>query len=96
MSTPAGTDSCVTACPFCRPVRERIIFENPLVIALWDAFPVNRGHALIIARFAPDGINVGQRTRGVSGNPIIRQNSASRSIIPCKTLTISIPPLIDK
>jgi len=34
MTTPAGT-----ACPFCQPVRERIIFDNPLVIALWDAFP---------------------------------------------------------
>ena len=50
MTTSAGTDSCVTACPFCQPARERIIFEDLLVIALWDAFPVNRGHALIVPR----------------------------------------------
>jgi len=85
MATPPDT-----ACPFCQPDPERIIFENPIVIALWDAFPVNRGHALIIprrhvpnwfdasaeervalmaavdeardliiARFAPDGFNIG-------------------------------------
>lgn len=45
MTTPPGT-----SCPFCQPARGRIIFENPLVLALWDAFPVNRGHALIIPR----------------------------------------------
>ena len=50
MTTSAGMDSCGTTCLFCQPARERIIFENPLVIALWDAFPVNRGHALIIPR----------------------------------------------
>jgi diadenosine tetraphosphate (Ap4A) HIT family hydrolase len=50
MSTPTGTDSCVTACPFCHPAPGRIVFENPPVIALWDAFPVNRGHALIVPR----------------------------------------------
>jgi len=45
MTTPA-----VPGCPFCHPARERIVFENPLVVALWDAFPVNRGHALIVPR----------------------------------------------
>ena len=50
MTTPAGTESCGTACPFCHPAREPIIFENPLVIAPWDAFPVNRGHALTVPR----------------------------------------------
>ena len=44
------TTPTVTACPFCHPAPERIIFENPVVIALWDAFPVNRGHALIVPR----------------------------------------------
>ena len=44
------TTSPVTACPFCHPACEQIIFENPLVIALGDAFPVNRGHALIVPR----------------------------------------------
>jgi diadenosine tetraphosphate (Ap4A) HIT family hydrolase len=50
MTASAGTDPCDTACPFCQPAPERIVFENPLVIALWDAFPVNRGHALIVPR----------------------------------------------
>jgi diadenosine tetraphosphate (Ap4A) HIT family hydrolase len=45
-----GTDSCGTDCPFCHPAPVRIVFENPLVITLWDAFRVNRGHALIVPR----------------------------------------------
>ena len=101
MTTSAGTDSCGTACPFCHPAPERIIFENPLVIALWDAFPVNRGHALIVprrhvptwfdasaeervalmaavdeardlivARFAPDGFNIGINVGQAAGQTV--------------------------
>ncbi len=44
------TMPCDTDRPFCHPAPARIIFGNPLVVALWDAFPVNRGHALIIPR----------------------------------------------
>jgi diadenosine tetraphosphate (Ap4A) HIT family hydrolase len=78
-----------------------MIFENPLVVALWDAFPVNRGHALIVprrhvptwfdasaeervalmaafdeardlivARFAPDGFNIGINVGGAAGQTV--------------------------
>jgi len=50
MTTSTDTDPCEAGCPFCQPTSESVIFERPLVIALWDAFPVNRGHALIIPR----------------------------------------------
>ena len=38
------------ACPFCAPDPERVFLEGELVFALWDAFPVNPGHALIVPR----------------------------------------------
>jgi diadenosine tetraphosphate (Ap4A) HIT family hydrolase len=38
------------SCPFCKPDPGRIIFENQHVLALWDAFPVTDGHALIVPR----------------------------------------------
>jgi diadenosine tetraphosphate (Ap4A) HIT family hydrolase len=37
-------------CPFCAPDPERVFLEGELVLALWDAFPVTDGHALIIPR----------------------------------------------
>ena len=38
------------ACIFCAPPAERIFFRSELVIALWDAFPVSPGHALLVPR----------------------------------------------
>ena len=37
-------------CPFCALSPERVLFENPFAIALWDGFPVSRGHALVVPR----------------------------------------------
>jgi superfamily II DNA or RNA helicase/diadenosine tetraphosphate (Ap4A) HIT family hydrolase/HKD family nuclease len=37
-------------CPFCSPAPEQIFYQDPLVIGIWDAFPVNPGHALLITR----------------------------------------------
>ena len=37
-------------CPFCSPDPERVFHEGDMVFALWDGFPVNPGHALIIPR----------------------------------------------
>ena len=34
-------------CPFCLPQSERIAFVEPLVKAIWDAFPVSEGHLLL-------------------------------------------------
>lgn len=39
-----------SACPFCAPKPERIIFETPFCIALWDAYPVSSHHALVVPR----------------------------------------------
>lgn len=41
----------MTACPFCEPTRDRVFYEDSLVLALWDGFPVSPGHALGSARF---------------------------------------------
>jgi diadenosine tetraphosphate (Ap4A) HIT family hydrolase len=35
-------------CPFCTPDPGRVFHRGRTVFALWDAFPVNAGHALII------------------------------------------------
>lgn len=37
-------------CPFCAPDQARAFLETDLVLGLWDAFPVSRGHALLIPR----------------------------------------------
>jgi diadenosine tetraphosphate (Ap4A) HIT family hydrolase len=38
-------------CPFCNPESGReIILENDLAYAMFDKFPVNKGHVLIIAK----------------------------------------------
>lgn len=39
------------SCPFCPPDPERIFHQaDPVVLCLWDAFPVTDGHALVITR----------------------------------------------
>ena len=38
------------SCLFCHPDRKNIFYEDLLTIGLWDAFPVSKGHALIITR----------------------------------------------
>jgi superfamily II DNA or RNA helicase/diadenosine tetraphosphate (Ap4A) HIT family hydrolase len=37
-------------CPFCDPPRDRVFYEDELVLGLWDAYPVSAGHALVITR----------------------------------------------
>jgi diadenosine tetraphosphate (Ap4A) HIT family hydrolase len=44
------TDADAASCPFCQPAADRIAFEQPLVRALWDAFPVSPGHLLVVPR----------------------------------------------
>lgn len=42
-------------CPFCPPLSEDVIAKNDLCYALWDSYPVNKGHALVIPfRHTPD------------------------------------------
>ena len=38
------------ACPFCSPPADRLIHDDELVAAMWDGFPVSRGHALIVPK----------------------------------------------
>ncbi|WP_456422050.1 HIT family protein [Thermococcus sp.] len=37
-------------CPFCRPPREGLLYENGLIRILLDAYPANRGHLLVVPR----------------------------------------------
>lgn len=37
-------------CPFCPPPPSRVFLETPDFLALWDAYPVSPGHALVIPR----------------------------------------------
>ncbi len=37
-------------CPFCDPDLTRVFYQSPLVVGLWDAFPVGEGHALLVTR----------------------------------------------
>jgi diadenosine tetraphosphate (Ap4A) HIT family hydrolase len=39
-----------TKCPFCRPDPERVFHVGPLVLGIWDAFPVSPGHALLVPK----------------------------------------------
>jgi len=42
-------------CPFCNPIAEDIVARNELCYALWDRFPVSRGHTLVVPfRHTPD------------------------------------------
>jgi superfamily II DNA or RNA helicase/diadenosine tetraphosphate (Ap4A) HIT family hydrolase len=37
-------------CPFCQSDRNSIFHEDELTMGLWDAFPVTKGHALIVTK----------------------------------------------
>lgn len=37
-------------CPFCDLPKDRVFYEDELVLCLWDAYPVSEGHALVITR----------------------------------------------
>ncbi len=37
-------------CPFCRVEAQRVFHEGTLVRGIWDGYPVNPGHALLITR----------------------------------------------
>ena len=37
-------------CPFCTPDGQRIFHAGKLILGIWDAFPVNPGHALLITK----------------------------------------------
>lgn len=51
-------------CPFCNPDPARIFYETDLIVGLWDAYPVNPGHALLVPRrHAPDWFEASEDER---------------------------------
>ena len=38
------------ACPFCNPPPQRIVIEGVVAMTLWDSYPLNPGHVLIVPR----------------------------------------------
>src|SRR6266446_9245639 len=39
-----------TTCPFCPPDSSRIVHSDDITLAVWDAYPVSDGHALVLPR----------------------------------------------
>jgi superfamily II DNA or RNA helicase/diadenosine tetraphosphate (Ap4A) HIT family hydrolase len=39
-----------SSCPFCSINPEQCIFDDDIVFAMWDAYPVSPGHALVVTR----------------------------------------------
>lgn len=39
------------SCPFCRPQPDNLLFEDEHGRAIPDAFPVSKGHTLVVPRF---------------------------------------------
>ncbi len=37
-------------CPFCEPQPDRVWLRTETGIVLWDAFPITRGHSLVVPR----------------------------------------------
>jgi diadenosine tetraphosphate (Ap4A) HIT family hydrolase len=44
------SDSQASDCPFCRLPADRILEQNAYAVGVADAFPVTRGHSLVIPR----------------------------------------------
>ena len=38
------------SCPFCSPIHERVLIEGVFACAIWDGFPLNPGHVLVVPR----------------------------------------------
>jgi diadenosine tetraphosphate (Ap4A) HIT family hydrolase len=43
-------NNTVSSCPFCQASSERVFQQGPLILALWDNFPISPGHALPVPR----------------------------------------------
>jgi diadenosine tetraphosphate (Ap4A) HIT family hydrolase len=47
---PQAHGASTSACPFCAVGEARIVWSSAAALALWDAFPVSKGHALVVPR----------------------------------------------
>ena len=37
-------------CPFCKPLKEQLLYEDGMIRILLDAYPASRGHLLVVPR----------------------------------------------
>jgi superfamily II DNA or RNA helicase/HKD family nuclease/diadenosine tetraphosphate (Ap4A) HIT family hydrolase len=73
-----GANLVDIVCPFCNLRPERIFYRDPLVIGLWDGFPVTPGHALLIpVRHVPTWFEATMEER----NALMRATDAARVAI---------------
>lgn len=76
-------------CPFCNPPAENIIARNDLCYAMWDRFPVNKGHALVIPfrntpDFSADHRRAGGRVRSCCCVPWIDRRELFTGRVQCR------------
>jgi superfamily II DNA or RNA helicase/diadenosine tetraphosphate (Ap4A) HIT family hydrolase len=65
------------SCPFCSVDESHIAFSNDLVIAIWDGFPVNPGHLLIIPRrHTPAWVNLSPSEKAATWSAIEQAQAA--------------------
>lgn len=68
-------------CPFCSPEPERVFYRAPLVLGLWDAFPVAPGHALLVTmRHVPSWFDASAQER----TALVQAIEAAREAIQAK------------
>ena len=49
-AAPPNVVDASDSCAFCRLEPGRIAWSSPLTLALWDAYPLSLGHALVVSR----------------------------------------------
>jgi diadenosine tetraphosphate (Ap4A) HIT family hydrolase len=60
-------------CPFCNPIAEDVAVKNDFCYALWDRFPVNKGHMLVIPfRHTSDFFSLTQDERKATMDLVIQ------------------------
>jgi diadenosine tetraphosphate (Ap4A) HIT family hydrolase len=47
---PQAHGASISPCPFCSLAESRIVWSSAAALGLWDAFPVSKGHALVVPR----------------------------------------------
>jgi diadenosine tetraphosphate (Ap4A) HIT family hydrolase len=61
----------IPVCPFCIPYGDDIVARNELCYARWDAFPVTKGHLLLIPfRHTPDYFSLTVEEKGAMADLI--------------------------
>ena len=58
-------------CPFCNPDPDRVWMENEVGTVLWEAFPVSKGHSLIVPKQHVASFYPGPATSSPSRQPLL-------------------------